>query len=397
MRRSWTGAGSARIVTVTLCLLVTLTNSIGVKAGAFVFAGENLSVDIITHPSNYTGLGGEVTVSVCIDPASANAAAMVIPVKNIVSVFNGFVPRSPNLIFGANNDIPGGQFDFQSLAMHEFGHCLSLAHPNQGVKTGVSGADTNATQSTDGVDNSYNFNAGVDTVDGSNDDVRGDDVNLHYFITGVNNPFLLPAKADATNYTRDLANIPFGHTYPANAARAVGPLVGVTNTETVMQQGQGIDEDQRGLQSDDIATLMFGGTGLDETVGGGDDYTVKLVYAGLTSSCDIVAKADLEPSFASCAFGGIYLTPDLTHAAITSGIFRYNPDAVTWYFNPILACDDIVLDYAHDATIAHTACGEITTTAGFEVGVGGDVTLTGASVTLGPGTIISGMLSIQIP
>lgn len=399
MRRSPPGAALTQPAFVFFWLAMVLLSSARIEAGAFVFAGEANGVDVVTHPPNYTGVGGVVTVSVCIDPASANAAAMVIPVKNIVSVINGFVPKTPNLLFGANNDIPAGQFDFESLTLHEFGHCLSLAHPNQGVKTGVSGADTNATQSTDGFDNMFNFNAGVDTVDGSSDDVRGDDINLHYFETNLNNPFLLGGKADTTNYTRNVANLPVGHLYPANAGRSVGPLVGSPDTEAVMQQGQGSDEDQRGLQSDDVATLMFGGTGLDETVGGSDDYTIKLIYAGLTTSCDIVAKSDTGTSFASCAFGGTFLPPDITHIAITSGTFRYNPTAVTWYFNPVLACDDITLDYEHNAMIAHTACGDITTTTGFEVGSTGKVTLTGARVILGPGTKVGvgGTLTASVP
>jgi len=398
MRRARHGSEHARAVMFVGWLTLALAGSARVEAGAFVFAGEG-NEDVVTHPPNYTGAGGVVTVSVCIDPDSANAEAMEIPVRNIVSVINGFVPRSPNLIFGASNDIPAGQFDFESLTLHEFGHCLSLAHPNQGVKTGVSGANTNATQSTDGANNTFNFNSGVDTVPGSSDDVRSDDVNLHFFETDVNNPFLLPAKVDATNYTRDTANLPTGHTYPANAARGVAPLLGVSNTEAVMQQGQGIDEDQRGLQSDDIATFMFGGTGLDETVGGTDDYTINLVYAGLTTACDIVARSDTGTGFASCAFGGTFLPPDFNHLAITSGTFRYNPNAVTWYFNPVLACDDITLDYAHNAMIAHTACGDLTTTAGFEVGAMGKVSLTGARVILENGTKVlgGGTLTIGTP
>ncbi len=72
---------------------------------------------------------------------------------------------------------------------------------------------------------------------------------------------------------------------------------------------------------------MLGAAGLDETVGGTDDYTIKLVYAGLTTSCDIVAKSDTGTSFASCAFGGAFLPPDFAHVGITSGTFRYNPTA----------------------------------------------------------------------
>ncbi len=386
-RRSTTRAACA-----AACL--ALAGPAPVAAGSFVFA-ENNGADIIAHPPNYTGAGGKVTVSVCVDPAAADAAAMETPVKNIVATINGFVPRSPNLLFGADNDIPAGTFDFESLTLHEFGHCLSLAHPNQGVKTGVSGADTNATQSTRGTDNMYDFDAGVDAVDGSSDDLRGDDVNLHYFTTGVNNPFLVPAKADAANYTRDVANLPAGHTYPANAARAVGLLIGAADTESAMQQGQGSDEDQRSLQSDDIATLMLGGTGLDEIAGTADDYTIELVYAGLTTSCDIVATSSTSTSFASCSLSGTFLSP--THIAITNGTFRYNPTAVSWYFNPVLVCDSLTLDYAHDATIAHTACGDISATTGFEVGATGTVTLTAASVLMENGTAVSGKLTVINP
>ena len=396
MSRCSSGDGRPRGAGAVLAALaIALWIAPAARAGSYVFAGDSNGIDLVTHPSNYNGTGGKVTVSICVDPASANAEAMVIPVKNIVATMNAFVPKTPNLTFGADNDIPAGTFDFESLALHEFGHCLSLAHPNQGVKTGVSGADTNATQSTQGPNAMYDFNAGTDTVDGSSDDVRGDDVNLHYFETGINNPFLLPATIDSTTYTRDIANLPDGHTYTANAARAAGPLVGAPDTEAAMQQGQGSDEDQRNLQADDVATLMYGATGLDETVGGGDDYTLELVYAGLTTSCDIVAKSDTGTSFASCAFGGAFLPPDFEHVVITSGTFRYNPNAVTWYFNPVLACNDIVVDYPHNQLVAHSACGTVTAAAGFSVGSAGSVELTGANVVFENGTSVTGQLTVS--
>lgn len=388
MRIAW-----GRVATrAALCLV--LASPAPAAAGSFVFAETN-GVDIITHPANYDGTGGKVTVSICVDPAATDAAMMEIPVRNIVAEINGFVPRRPNLLFGAGNDIPSGTFDFESLTLHELGHCLSLAHPNQGVKTGVSGSNTNATQSTKGGNGMFDFDAGADGVHGSSDDDRADDVNLHYFTSGVNNPFLLPAKADSTNYTRDLAHLPAGHDYPANAGRDVGPLVGFPDAEAVMQQGQGSDEDQRSLQADDVATLMLGGTGLDEIAGTADDYTIELVYAGLTSSCDIVATSSTSTSFASCSLGGTFLSAN--HVAVTSGTFRYNPTAVTWYFNQVLACDDLTLDYPHDATIAHTACGSITTTTGFEVGTTGSVTLTSAEVILDNDSTVIGELAVLSP
>ncbi len=393
-KSSIAAALGARGASLFLCVPLALVVPVTVQAGAYVFAGEANGVDVVAHPPNYFGAGGEVTVSVCIDPVATNAALLEIPVKNIVSTINAFVPTSPNLLFGANNDIPPGSFDFESLTLHEFGHCLSLAHPNQGQKTGVTGAVTDATQSTFGVDDVYDFDDGIDDVQGSNDDLRNDDVNLHYFQTNVNNPFLLPAKVDATNYTRDVANLPAGHSYPANAGRDVGALLGFNDTEANMQQGQGSDEDQRALQADDAATLMYGGTGLDETVGGGDDYTIKMVYAGQTDTCDIVVKSDTGTGFASCGFGGAFLNAN--HIRLTSGTFRYNPGAVTWYFNQVEACDDIEIDYAHDAKIAHTACGKVTTKTGFTVGASGDVNLTGTSVEMQNGTEVTGQLVVAV-
>lgn len=210
----------------------------------------------------------------------------------------------------------------------------------------------------------------------------------------MNNPFSLPAKVDSTNYTRSLGNLPAADTYASNAGRSVAALYGAPNTEAAMQQGQGSDEDQRGLQADDIATLMMGGSGLDETVGTADDYTIKVVYAGMTTSCDIVATSSTSTAFASCSFGGTLLAPN--HAAITTGTFRYNPTAVTWFFNPILACDSIMLDYAHDALISHVACGSITADEGFEVGMTGTVSLTGSKVVLNNGTKVAKTGTVHI-
>ncbi len=48
----------------------------GARAGAFIFAGESNGVDLITHPTTYTGTGGVISVTVCIDPASPNVDVM---------------------------------------------------------------------------------------------------------------------------------------------------------------------------------------------------------------------------------------------------------------------------------------------------------------------------------
>src|SRR5262245_35614254 len=53
------------------------------QGGAFIFAGEGNGVDVIAHPAAYTGSGGSLNVTICIDPSSANAASMVKAETNI--------------------------------------------------------------------------------------------------------------------------------------------------------------------------------------------------------------------------------------------------------------------------------------------------------------------------
>ena len=103
---------------VLACLLLFYSNT---SAGTYMFVGES-AVNMITHPSGYTGAGGVITVTVGIDPTSANASDMVITVKNIINTVNRLQPTIENLISGANNDIPSGSIDFESVALHELGH-----------------------------------------------------------------------------------------------------------------------------------------------------------------------------------------------------------------------------------------------------------------------------------
>lgn len=46
------------------------------------------------------------------------------------------------------------------------------------------------------------------TIIGSADDVRGDDINLHWYRNGTNNPFVLAATVDFTTYSRTLGSLP---------------------------------------------------------------------------------------------------------------------------------------------------------------------------------------------
>ena len=134
-------------------------------AGAYIFAGEDNGIDVVTHPSGYTGTGGVLTVGVCIDPSSENAADMEISIQNIVDTFNAQTITTDNLKTGGSNNIPDNFFDFESVALHEVGHCIGLAHVNASSESGLAVADMNYTKATDGADNTFNIAPGADNID----------------------------------------------------------------------------------------------------------------------------------------------------------------------------------------------------------------------------------------
>lgn len=315
-----------------LALLFILASAAPCIAGAYIFAGEANGESLVTHPNTYYGTGGVITVRVCIDPASTNTAAMEIPVQNNITTYNRLQPTSENLLRNAANNIPSGQLDFESVALHELGHCIGMAHVNAASESGMTGSNTDYTKATDGANNTYDINPGSDGVIGSSDDIRGDDGNLHWYRRSNNNPFTIDDPVDATTYTRDLADLQsLGHSFATNAGRGVGALLGVPNTEAVMQQGTYYDEAQRTLGHDDVATLLYAASGVNEIAGTSDDYTIQLEYGGISSTdCNIIVSFTTTSSLAFCRTGGVYIGPD--HARITSANIEFG-NSYSWYFN----------------------------------------------------------------
>lgn len=298
-------------------------------AFAYIFA-ETSGVDIITHPIGYDGTGGTLTLTVGIDPTSANATAMAAATQNVIQRFNQLVPTTGNLMLGASNDIPPGAIDFESTLLHELGHSLGLAHVNAASESGLSDPQANFTKARFGTNGTYDLGVGVDGIIGSADDVRNDDVNLHYFQTSNNDPFTLAPVVDGSTYSRDIADLPAGDLFPANADRSLGAALGYVDTEAVMQQGAFFDEAQRTLVADDVAGIRFAAAGLDEVAGTADDYTLVLQYAGLTTGADIMIDFDdSETGFAVSRNSGIVLGG--LHIAITSTNIYFNT-GYNWYF-----------------------------------------------------------------
>ena len=310
------------------------TLSLGARdanAFAYIFAGEGLGVNIVTHAKGYTGAGGMITVSVGIDPTSSFAAQMLIPTQNVVNTWNGKLPTTGNLIPGG---IGAGQVDFESVLLHEVGHAIGLAHTNAASESGLAGAAQNYTRATDGANNVFNVNPGPDGIIGSADDIRGDDVNLNYFRIADNNPFATNLGiVDSTTYSRDIANLPAGDSYSANPDRAVAAALGFLDTEAVMQQGSFTGEIQRTLGADDVAGLLYAQAGIDGIFGTADDYILTLDFLGLTATADIIIDFDNnETGFAeSQSTGGFIGVNDI---AITGSQIFFNSNQ-SWFFNQV--------------------------------------------------------------
>lgn len=336
---------TSRLVLCSLLVFLLSLPTNPAQAFAYIFSGDANGLDVVTHPSGYNGTGGVLTVSIGIDPTSANAASMAISVANVIRTFNNLVSTTGNLQFGGATNIPSGEVDFESTLLHELGHSLGLAHVNAATESGLSEPDRNYTKATDGVDNTFNLGIGADATRGSGDDVRGDDVCLHYFRMSNNNPFTISGTVDNTTYSRDVADLPVGDLYATNADRTVSNLFGEGSTEAVMQQGAQYNEAQRTLTADDVAGIRYATAGLDEIAGTADDYTLILTNAGLDASADIVIDFDNSTGFAVSQSGGSFLGSG--HVVITSNSILFNT-GYSWFFNTV-SNDPFSVEWAHFA------------------------------------------------
>ncbi|MGB5258960.1 MAG: hypothetical protein WBO34_00380 [Gammaproteobacteria bacterium] len=346
---------TCRMVNLQYVLVAALLMPGIATAGGYIFA-EGSGENIILHPSDYSGAGGTLTVRVCITPNTYHAAAMEIPIQNNINIYNALQPTVGNLVAGTANNIPPGQLDFESVSLHEIGHCLGMAHVNLASESGLTGADRDYTKSTTGGDG-YDLNAGNDGIRGSSDDIRGNDINLHWFRKANNNPFTIDSTVDATTYSRNPADLPAGHTYAANGDRTVAGLLGVPDTEAVMQQGTASDEAQRTLVHDDVATLQLAASGVDEAAGTFDDYTINLVYGGISnsSSCDIrIAFDNAKTSVAVCEVSGSNIPGSPDHWRISAANIYFNY-TMNWFFNTATVNQSPVLSAIGNRTVVEDA------------------------------------------
>lgn len=308
----------------------------GANAGSFI--GSSLIPEGVTFPKGYTGSQSVVTVDVCIVPGSPNAELMEPAIQNSVAVWNNRVSSSANL---RSTQLAAGLYDFESLALHEIGHCIGLGHPNLGF--GAGGGNENFTQSMSGADGVLSLQAGVDGIAGTADDNREDDRNTHYFHSKSNNPFFEPEIIDATTYSNDVASLPVGDLFSSNASRdaSVLPRYSTPFSEAVMQQGAFESEVQRTLAHDDVSTLRYAMSGLDKRQGTADDYDVVMNYAGISASeeCGISVAMDASKTgFAVCNVIPKFMGTDL---GIADAKVFFNPN-INWYYNNEPPCSQTI-------------------------------------------------------
>lgn len=346
-----------RVVVAVLCGLAVASP---VSAGVFIFADVAPNPpNIITHPATYTGTGGSVVVKVCIDPGSPNAAAMEVPLQNNINIYNRLQPTVHNIVLGSSNNIPPNFIDFESVLLHEIGHCLGLAHPNAATESGLAGSSQNATKTQPGANAVFDVNAGADGLFGSSDDLRGDDINVHWFQKNGNNPFTIAATVDLTTYSRDLTDLPPGDLFVVNGDRDVASDLGFTNrTEAVMQQGTFIDEAQRTLGHDDVATLRLAASGIDESAGTADDYTLTLAYGGISSASDctinVAFSAAPDAPLAFCDVSGSTIGGFFSNnVRLTSSDIFFGSD-FNWFFNTETVNQAPTLDPIDDQAATET-------------------------------------------
>ena len=349
---------------LVLACVAGLSCAPALHAGAFL-RGNTGAADRITHAKGYPAVsnpvGANYVVTVCLDPVTTPVQAEQ-SVRNAVAEFNRLQGSGNNVVTG------NSQADFESMLMHELGHCMGLDHntlgPSELATVGACDFDPMTAppdcfassqifstialpDPTPPIVNgdAYNTDDGIDNVRGSRDDVRSDDVNRHWFRVGVNDPFAaLPATVDQATYSISPASLPVGHLFAEvasshspcspGAAANTSALRGQGTTGAVMMPVLCINNFVRDLSRDDEATLRIARSGYNGTAGNTDDYTWTMQYAGRTTACDIPISLvpDDQTGFAQCSVGLAIPGNGSGDAVITSGNIIARA-SIAWFYN----------------------------------------------------------------
>lgn len=338
-------------------LVATLVMATSTHAGVFL----NGTAGKVTHGGAYTGSSGERVVDVCLDPTALPMVGdPTQATANVVAEFNRFQGQLGNVTNAAAAGVPVGQVDYQSILLHEMGHCVGLDHnvlgPSEvGCSVGMAGTCNNSptifftNTFIPGNPGSIGVtSAGADGARATGDDVRST-ANRHWFRAGVNNPFVEPATADRTTHVQS-GSLPFGDLFAeAATSYAPCPFAGTATSNTSAANGQPATSDimfpvlctnnvVRDLAPNDRTTFRIARAGLDGVAANGDDYTVRLNFQGTNQTgCDIQIRFPAGGGF-SCAVdlsvfpNGDHAVADDGDADQFAGVINLQRET-TWFFN----------------------------------------------------------------
>jgi hypothetical protein len=270
-------------------------------AGTYNFVETQQPVNFepfrVVHPVGYTGGSGVLTIEIC----TTQAAQPLIPYLDAaIATWNALSASTGNCsgpcrVVDETNPMPPGIFqgDITSGILHELGHCaMGLGHNNYRT---TSYSNSKRYPETGDV----TFQPGNDGIRGSFDDVvlpsPGARI-LHWFRLNDNNPVVVDGTPiDINTFTRALSSLPVGHNWPANANLYVAGSLGAPNTQSIMVSKLGIGAVYSGPTADDVSTIKFAMAGLNETIGGGDDYTLQLVRIANCTGAEVEVDFSHQP------------------------------------------------------------------------------------------------------
>lgn len=251
----------------------------------------------IVHPYGYTGDPGPISVTVCIEPGSE---ALLPSLGTAIQVWNNLIATvgncsGPCLTYG-ETPATGDKVALDTL-LHELGHCaLGLGHVN------LEGYNFTATRDSTSITN------GTDLTPGSRDDIvvplPGSKI-IHWFRNQDNDPFVVDALAISNaTFSRVFDNLPSGSLWPASGNRLVGVILGQPQFTQSVMFGLGSRQTVlSGLAADDVNTVKYAANGLDEAIGGDDDYSVQISYVTDCVDADVIVRFGQRPNseFGVCA------------------------------------------------------------------------------------------------
>ncbi|MEM6453724.1 MAG: hypothetical protein AAF772_01385 [Acidobacteriota bacterium] len=252
----------------------------------------------ITHPPGFDGSGGALSYDICVLKGSGR---FIGPLQRAMATWNALIPTIGNCI-GCKLWEDGSEgltiAHAETTLLHELGHCpLGLDHPDRNWDAAGDGVwePTSFTRSWDVANPPNGIRAGPDFLRGTLDDIqqRGGGAipeSVHWFRRMDNNPFAIDGTViDSQTFSRSvLTNLPAGHSWAANANKRVSQALGLPDTQSVMYSRQVEGEIKVALTADEVNMLEMARTGVDQTAGTSDDYTVELRYVESCDQADVI-------------------------------------------------------------------------------------------------------------